>query len=89
MVKSKRVLVVIRCRLSEPRAGQGLRAAVSYAALGLEVAVALAEEARAADAAVLRHVHTLRGLGHRVLVADAEGLCRLYAELAPDAVIVW
>jgi hypothetical protein len=91
LLQKKHVLVVIRRNLSEGRAAQGLRAAVAYAARGLEVKVALcgADDA-AADAPVRRHLQTLRALGRPVLTVDAQGLCELLGATEPtQSIILW
>jgi hypothetical protein len=95
----KRVLVIVRGSLATPRAAQGLRSAVGYAALGLEVTVLLCGPQPAdadptgvlAQAQAQRHLQTLRALGHTV-VSDEAGarlLGRCDKELGPHAVVVW
>lgn len=93
---NRKVLVVVRRALSEPRAGQGLRTAVAYAAYGLDVTVILCGAQDAAAAApVQRHLQTLRALGKRVVTLspdDSEGLCRelTSADAGPAPIaIVW
>ena len=97
MNRARKILVVVRRALSAPRASQGLRTAVAYAAYGLDVTVILcgAQDAEAA-APVQRHLQTLRALGKRVVVVspdDADGLCRELAAADADATapiaIVW
>lgn len=97
----RRVWVVIRRALSEPRAGQGLRAAVAYAAYGLDVTVILCGAQDASPAALVqRHLQTLRALGKEVVTIapdDAAALCRQLNQALPEpgdhrpapTVIVW
>ena len=86
MVKTKRVLVVIRSPLDGEKADQGLRAAVAYAALSIDVTVALCGAVK--DAAP-RPLFTLRALGRSVVAVDAEALCTLLTQSTFDAVVVW
>jgi hypothetical protein len=92
----KRILVIIRGPLDGPlgteKAAQGLRATVAYAALDLDVMVALcgAEPASATKSdAVSRPLLMLRALGRTVVSVDAEALCALLTESTFDTVIVW
>lgn len=95
---ARRIWVVVRRALSEPRAAQGLRAAVAYAAYGLDVTVILCGAQDAAPTApVQRHLQTLRALGRPVVViapSDAAALCRQLESQGPPqqgapTVIVW
>lgn len=85
----KRVLVVLR--LSRRRAAQGLRAAVAYAAVGLDVTVALCGPQEALlQAEAERPLRTLRALGHGVkFLTEEASLAALFTEASPDAVVVW
>jgi hypothetical protein len=85
--KGKQVLVVLQRRLFEPRANQGLRAAVAYAAMGLQVTVALCALKHESDPMpmpVKRHIQTLRALGHRVLTIAAQS-----DPSGPDPLATW
>lgn len=86
MAGAKRVLVVIRSPPGGEKAAQGLRAAVAYAALSLDVTVAICGEVR--DAPV-RPISTLRALHHTVVAVDAEALCALLTQSTFAAVVVW
>lgn len=86
MASAKKVLVVIRSPLDGEKAAQGLRTAVAYAALSLDVTVALGGDVNDAPA---RPVSTLRALGHTVVAVDAEALCALLTRSTFAAVVVW
>lgn len=86
MANAKRVLVVIRSPLDGEKAAQGLRAAVAYAALSIDVTVALGGDVNDAPA---RPISTLRALNQTVVAVDAEALCAMLLQSTFAAVVVW
>jgi hypothetical protein len=85
---ARKVLVLIRPPLDDERASQGLRAAVAYAAVGLEVTVALLHDESAAPPKTARHLYTLRALNQRVISVDAAALQAL-GQQSWHAAVVW
>ena len=97
MSPAKRVVVVLRREPQHPRTAQGLRAAVGYLTVNLQITVVLCGPAEALEPGnatlspalpvLRRHLDTLRALGHAVLLGSTSDLCAVVA--AADVVVTW
>lgn len=96
LTPAKHVVVLLRRPPQHPRTMQGLRAAVGYVLADLQITLVLcgpaAELISSAPPSpetvlLLRHLSTLRALGHRVVCASEVDVCSLIARA--DAAVSW
>ena len=92
----RHIVVLLRRPPAHPRTAQGLRAAVGYVLADLQItlvlcgpaAALLSEPTRTPELVpLLRHLSTLRALGHRVVSGADVDVCELLSRA--DAAVTW